>query len=48
MPSYAQDVPLYVNGVESSLLAETNPRVRAATCSRDCRRMNCFAAPTRR
>jgi phage gp46-like protein len=33
MPSYAQDVPLYVNGVESSLLAETNPLVRAAIIS---------------
>jgi phage gp46-like protein len=33
MPSYAQDVPLYVNGVESSLLAETNPLVRAVIMS---------------
>ncbi|SAL20811.1 tail protein [Caballeronia cordobensis] len=33
MPSYAQDVPLYIDGVESSLLAETNPLVRAVIMS---------------
>ena len=33
MPSYAQDVPLYIDGVESSLLADTDPLVRAVIVS---------------
>ncbi|BAO88909.1 phage GP46 family protein [Caballeronia cordobensis] len=33
MPTYAQDVPLFIDGVESSLLANTDPLVRAVIMS---------------